>query len=311
MITTAPWWIFDYCQSASEKFKVFHVTIKHVLDVHAPLRSINVKARKKKWISPEFDTISRKVEKAGRKYKASRDQENFAAYKIIRNKANRMKTKLKYNAIKISVTENLKKSKKAWEIMNCEIGRGKISTKIPNINNNGEMISDAKEKLNLLASHFSQNPDNKKANMQVPESFYTHICEGDCDHLDKIRTSPETIISIITKMDSSKPSGLDNIPMKFYKTCMVEIVPIMSILINSMFKEGIFPDELKKAKIWPLYKQKGSRSEVKNYRPMSLLLSTAKIIEKVLSVVITNYLERTDKIMPQQHGYRRNPHKVL
>lgn len=43
-----------------------------------------------------------------------------------------------------------------------------------------------------------------------------------------------------------------------------------------MVRDGIFPDELKKAKVCPLYKQKGARNEVKNYRPISLLPTTDK-----------------------------------
>lgn len=94
MVSTAPWWIFDYCKSANEKFTVFHKTIKHILDVHAPLRTITAKAKKNKWISTEYETICKTVERARKKYKITRNPGDFAAYKVIRNKANRMKAKL-------------------------------------------------------------------------------------------------------------------------------------------------------------------------------------------------------------------------
>ena len=50
-------------------------------------------------------------------------------------------------------------------------------------------------------------------------------------------------------------------------------------LINISINEGIFPDDFKMAKITPNYK-KGEKSDPGNYRPLSILPTLSKIIEK-------------------------------
>ena len=46
-------------------------------------------------------------------------------------------------------------------------------------------------------------------------------------------------------------------------------------------EEGVFPTEMKKADAVPLYKSK-AKDEKNNYRPISLLLTMSKLLEKVI-----------------------------
>ena len=48
-----------------------------------------------------------------------------------------------------------------------------------------------------------------------------------------------------------------------------------------MLNTGIFPDELKIAKVVPIFK-KDDPTLLKNYRPISLLPTIAKVIEKII-----------------------------
>jgi hypothetical protein len=47
--------------------------------------------------------------------------------------------------------------------------------------------------------------------------------------------------------------------------------------------QGIFPDDLKYSEIRPLFK-KGDKSNTSNYRPISLLTSFSKLLEKAMSI---------------------------
>ena len=55
----------------------------------------------------------------------------------------------------------------------------------------------------------------------------------------------------------------------------------ISQICNLSIKYSIFPSDCKIAKLKPLFK-KGSKTDPKNYRPISLLPLVSKIIEKVL-----------------------------
>lgn len=107
-------------------------------------------------------------------------------------------------------------------------------------------------------------------------------------------------------MNTNKPMGYDGIPVKFYKRFSEQITPHFTKVINSILENGEYPNSLKTALITPLYKQKGEKSNVRNYRPISVLSTSTKIIEKLISDKLTSRLEKHSIIMTQQHGYRRN-----
>ena len=54
------------------------------------------------------------------------------------------------------------------------------------------------------------------------------------------------------------------------------LIPLLVLLMNASFSLGIFPDDLKVAKVIPLFK-KGNTLDINNYRPISLLTCFSKI----------------------------------
>ena len=70
-------------------------------------------------------------------------------------------------------------------------------------------------------------------------------------------------------------------------------------------KSSKFADNWKVAKVIPLYKGKGtSRTSPGSYRPISILPTISKIIEKVVQVQILNFLETTKQLNHNHHAYR-------
>jgi len=68
---------------------------------------------------------------------------------------------------------------------------------------------------------------------------------------------------------------------------------------------GIVPDELKIAKVVPIYKA-GDVNVFSNYRPISVLPFLSKIFEKVIATRLTDYLDKYDIINENQLGLRNN-----
>ena len=77
----------------------------------------------------------------------------------------------------------------------------------------------------------------------------------------------------------------------------------MTIIINKSIAEGKVPAIHKKARIIPLYK-KGQSNVFGNYRPVSLLPSLSKILEKAICKQLTHYLEKYNILCPNQYGFR-------
>ena len=64
-----------------------------------------------------------------------------------------------------------------------------------------------------------------------------------------------------------------------------------------------FPDELKIAKVIPIFK-KDDPTLFKNHRPIYLLPTIAKIIEKIIFTQLSLYFNETKQLLDNQHGFR-------
>ena len=85
------------------------------------------------------------------------------------------------------------------------------------------------------------------------------------------------VVRIINSLNNSSP-GWDCITAKLAKRVLNYYIKPLTFLIHQSFHNGIFPDELKLAKVIPIYKS-GSTMELNNYRPISVLNIFSKTFE--------------------------------
>jgi hypothetical protein len=67
----------------------------------------------------------------------------------------------------------------------------------------------------------------------------------------------------------------------------------------------VYFQRLKYSEIKPLYK-KGDKKSISNYRPISLLTSFSKIVEKVMFNRLMNHLNKHAILNPSQYGFQKN-----
>ena len=70
-------------------------------------------------------------------------------------------------------------------------------------------------------------------------------------------------------------------------------------------KDGIFSDDFKMEKVTPIYK-KIERSDPGNYRPISILPTLSKIIEKHVASQLRDFLQTFDLLQKEQSGFRQH-----
>ena len=93
------------------------------------------------------------------------------------------------------------------------------------------------------------------------------------------RIDEEIILKLLQETNPSKAAGIDGLAGKFLKDGAPYLSSPITQLCNLSISLSTFPEKSKKAKLKPLYK-KGSTTEPKNYRPISLLPLISKLIEK-------------------------------
>ena len=111
------------------------------------------------------------------------------------------------------------------------------------------------------------------------------------------------IMKLIEQLPNKSSSGNDNISNTMIKELKDAIVTPLSILFNNSITSGIFPSRMKEADIVPLYKTK-SKFESNNYRPISLLLTISKLLEKVIYKRTYGFFEEQNVLNNSQYGFR-------
>ena len=89
------------------------------------------------------------------------------------------------------------------------------------------------------------------------------------------------IIRQVCSIKNKNSRNLNNISARFLIISKYVLAIPLKILYNYVFKFGIFPQCLKSAKIFPIYKQ-GDKTEVRNYRPLSILSNFSKVLKKLV-----------------------------
>ena len=109
---------------------------------------------------------------------------------------------------------------------------------------------------------------------------------------------------IINGLNNKQSTGLDEISVNILKYCGDAIVSSITSIINNSIGSGIFPDELKKARVRPIFKS-GDSEVTANYRPISILPIISKILERHITGQMQEYFKSADVIYKYQSGFRK------
>ena len=118
-------------------------------------------------------------------------------------------------------------------------------------------------------------------------------------------TNELEIEKIIKKLPNKKSSGHDNIDNVLLKELSPGLLRVLTTVFNESLQEGTFPDIFKLAEVVPLHKGK-TTTAIDNYRPISLLSTISKILEKIVYKRIYEFLNNTNQITTSQYGFRAN-----
>ena len=98
---------------------------------------------------------------------------------------------------------------------------------------------------------------------------------------------------------------MDGISINLLKFISHSVSIPLSHVFNLSLSTGIFPNKLKTSRTVPIHKS-GRTDLCDNYRPISLLSTLSKILEKIVSLQLINHLELNKLIYKHQYGFQRN-----
>jgi len=106
-------------------------------------------------------------------------------------------------------------------------------------------------------------------------------------------------------MDNNKSTGLDQFNVRLLKLAAPYVSTSLTHICNLSLNSSKFPNDWKKAKVTPIFKF-GDKSNVSNYRPISVLPIVSKIIERTVHNQLYAYLCSRNILSESQSGFRSN-----
>lgn len=112
-------------------------------------------------------------------------------------------------------------------------------------------------------------------------------------------------MAIIKKLKKCASSGFDGVSSNLLLQISDYILKSITHLANLSFKKSIFLLVYKKSLVIPLYKTEETRDTL-NYRPISLISSINKIIEKLANIQLQRFIINNNGISDKQFGLKEH-----
>ena len=274
----------------------------------APVKTFQVRSNFSPWLSETTKELMKERNNYQRIASETKKPEDWLKYKLLRNKINnRLKSeKINWQKYKLENCDN--DSAKLWK--NVLGWLNWTSSGAPSqLLHDGKIETKPSKLANVMNNFFVQKVKTIQNNLSPPKfdpiSTVRKLMQNKNCQFNLQAVHPDDILKIISNLKNSKSSGVDYIDTSIIKLAKSEILPAITHIVNLSIKHSVFPSFWKTAKVIPILK-KGDPCEPKNYRPVAILPILSKILEKIISQQIIQYLNENDLFHPNHHGFRAN-----
>ena len=302
------WSDLDSFQDVNEMYHTFSHTLLKLYDKAFPLQVKLVRATElhKPWITKSIRNSISKKHRLYKTYQINRSPDSYSLFKAYRNKL----TSVLRKAEKMYYLEKLDKVKdniaKTWKVLNSLISSSPNKNCVEEIVHNNAIVHDSKQ----IADHFNHFFVNIGPNLaaKIPQSSVKFTSYLETNIPDSLFLKPTDVLEIqqvISSLKNSYSKGHDNLSVNTVKQCNAELSKPLCMIFNKSIVSGIVPDDLKIAKIIPIYKSDDKRM-VSNYRPISVLPAFSKIIERLVYNRLLCFIDQRNILSSSQYGFRKN-----
>lgn len=191
-----------------------------------------------------------------------------------------------------SITDEIKVNPKRFFSL---INSRRKSPRIPSDVSLGDNNASNEERSELFNNFFASNFSS--VNIDIDNLNIVPVTNGS---LCNFSTSSIEILKLINQIPISRGSGIDEITAVFIKNCSEPLSELLCYLFNRCFLEGCYPSDWKNANVVPILKT-GSKSDVANYRPISMLPIFSNIFEKIICHQLMAFVH--PYLNESQHGF--------
>jgi hypothetical protein len=292
----------------NEAYDTFFNLYKQSFNQSFPLRNFTISQKaikREQWMTSGLVISSRNKSRLYTKKLKKPTEDNINAYKTYVKIFNKLKRRAKIIYFKTSIDENKHNTKQLWKILKQAIGKENNKSNFPHsfiVENETVSDEDAIAKgFNTFFANIGYNISHNVPQSRKPFDKYMPHHNVKSIFLDPVH--PMDVINVTRKLKPKTSSGSDGVSTKLLIKTIDEIVNPITHIINISLQTGIFPNELKCAKVIPIHKS-GDPSILNNYRPISLLSSFSKLLERIMYNKMMKFLTTNDILYKHQYGFR-------
>ena len=179
---------------------------------------------------------------------------------------------------------------------------------IDHIKVDGALITEKKNLSNKFNEYFVKIGETLAGAITKTDELQDHsayLLNPSINSFAWIMTDAAEIKNVTGKNSNTHSAGYDSLSVHIVKLSIDKIAEPLSWIINSSLTTGCVPDDLKIAKVCPIFKG-GNSSEMTNYQPISILPTFSKILEKVAFNRLHSFFRSQNSLTCNQYGFR--PH---
>jgi hypothetical protein len=305
-------WNGIYCLADCQtSFSLFYEQYLRLYNECFPIRiSKSEYLNRKPWLTNGIKTsikIKNKLFYISKKYPTVHNINKYRFYK-------RRVQGIIQNAEKEYYEHNLRinqcNMKKSWMLIKQAINKKCTKSISQEFVINGNLTSNCQ----IIADSFNKfytniGPDLARSIPQSNRHPASYIQQNNENTLFLTPTNESEICSIIKNLKNASP-GHDDIHAKIIKKTCSPILKLLTHLVNLSLSQGNFPDELKIAKVIPLFKA-NDPTHITNYRPVSVLPVLSKLFERIMYVRLLKFINSNNLLYQYQFGFRKNHSTLL
>lgn len=301
----------NHPNSIEEMIRYFKGIILNSAENHIPKVSQTNRHTQVPWWNKNCQHAIQQSKKALYRLKKHNNIENLIEFKRLRARARYLIKQSKKDSWQ-KYTSTISASTSPSEVWN-KIKRIKgINTnfRITSLMHNSKTVTSDNEIVEALADNYCSASGNKNYPPEFltfrnnEESYQFPDEENIFDPINLPLTYDE-LENVLKSCTDSSP-GPDNIPYSFLTHLPKNAKQYLLGIYNKIYTEKVFPSEWTEATILPIPKPGKPKNLPSSYRPISLTCTMCKLLEKIINLRLSWYLESKNLLAPNQSGFRRN-----
>ena len=257
------------------------------------MRNYRIKATTKPWITQDIVKLLKDRDRLHKQAVITKSKYTYDQYRKLRNFVTQHIRNAKKKYFKDRIIGN-KNSHQMWKSVQMILGDNKTCS-VP--------LDISCDEIN----HYFTNIGTCTNLNEFSETDRFHWRGPGSIHEFKFREITDNeVFKFISQFPDKSNSDIVGLDARLLKQAAHLICKPLSFMFNASVSLGVVLTDWKTARVCPVFKGKGSKTDISNYRPISVLSHIAKVFEKCVQCQLLSYLEQHSFISIQQSAYIRH-----